>query len=229
MIKALTPEQEKQLRAARAAAFRHATATAPADRPRAVAAAQKLARLGGLTRLQVVWVSDPAAGKAAYEAAWAQWLVSFRGALRGRLRAALARSLQHSLWNRPQASLERGLRTGGLAADCGNALWDRLRVKLRNKLEKGFEDGLRDSLKNSLWDSLWDSRWDTGWLAFYQFCGTLVRPRKKDQENLRPYQELLASCFALWLVPGTIILCERPATATIRRGKVTNLTWRTPA
>jgi hypothetical protein len=36
----------------------------------------------------------------------------------------------------------------------------------------------------------------------------------------------LESCFAVWIVPGTVILCERPATVEIKGGRLVGLTWR---
>lgn len=58
----LTPEQEVALIAHRAEWFGVATSTAPADRPRAEAAARELAELGGVHVQHIIWVDSPEGG-----------------------------------------------------------------------------------------------------------------------------------------------------------------------
>ena len=89
-------------------------------------------------------------------------------------------------------------------------------------------DSLSDSLRDSLWDSLSDSLWASPWQAFYAFpmlhMGVEYPPDMRKKLEL--HREIGASCFALWIVPGTVILCERPATVEIVDGRLIDLTWR---
>jgi len=151
----------------------------------------------------VVWVASPADGAAEYGRAWA--------------------SLWDSLWD----SLGDSLR---------DSLWASLRDSLRDSLWASLRDSLRASLWASLRDSLWASLgaslgaslWDSGWLAYYsygvEFLG--VSCGNRERELLRLHNEIAASCFALWIVPGMVILCERPATVEVVDGRLVGLTWR---
>jgi len=64
-----------------------------------------------------------------------------------------------------------------------------------------------------------------GWITFYRFCGELAEYKPEDREKLGLYQQLLESCFALWILPGRVILCERPSHVEIKDGKVKNMRW----
>jgi len=48
-------------------------------------------------------------------------------------------------------------------------------------------------------------------------------------EKLNLHREIGASAFALWIVPGTIVLCDRPETIEVVGGKLVSLTWRDAA
>ena len=202
MINKLTAEQEQALIEYRAAAFRAATSTEPADRPRAEATVRKLTRIAGVKVDGVVWVLTPQAGAAE--------CASLRASLSDSLRA----SLSDSLW-----------------ASLSDSLWASLRASLRASLWASLSDSLSDSLWASLWaslsDSLWASLWDSGWLAFYGYGARLVEYAPEAAEKLRLHQEIAGACFAMWIMPGTVILCERPATVEIVNGKLVGLTWRT--
>jgi hypothetical protein len=84
------------------------------------------------------------------------------------------------------------------------------------------------SLGDSLGASLGSSLMDTGWLAFYSFCADELKIKIDDtsREKLRLHNEIAASCFALWIVPGTIILCERPSRIEITDGKLVGIECR---
>jgi hypothetical protein len=114
-----------------------------------------------------------------------------------------------------------------ISASLGASLWD----SLDDSLEYSLGASLRDSLEYSLWDllddSLDDSLRDTGWLAFYDFCrslGVVYDPVEAIKLDL--WIDIMESCFAVWIVPGQIILCERPAAVEIVEGKLVGLTWR---
>jgi hypothetical protein len=132
-------------------------------------------------------------------------------------------SLRGSLWDSLRDSLRDSL---------GDSLGDSLRDSLGDSLWDSLGDSLWDSLGDSLWDSLWDSLgdslWDTGWLAFYSFCAEELNIKIDEltREKLRLHNEIAASCFAFWIVPGTIILCERPSRIEITNGKLVGIEWR---
>ena len=171
-IEKLTPEQENSITECYRKHFGLATITEPADRPRAEAAARRMAEIGGVKVKRVVWVVSPDDGAKSYVDEWASLRASLRDGLRASLRASLG-------------------------------------------------DSLRDSLRDGLWDS--------GWTAFYSFGRELgVQYAPEADEKLRLHEEIQASAFALWIVPGVVILCERPAKCDVRDGKLVGIEWRTP-
>jgi hypothetical protein len=210
-IEKLTPEQEAKIAAERKRYCDLATSTAPADRKKAETAVRELADIAGVQINRVVWVNSPKEGRREHDAAWSSLMDS--------LRDSLGASLRASLWDSLSASLSASLR-------------DALRDSLRDALSASLWDSLWDSLRASLWDSLraslWDSLWDTGWLAFYAIPRDIlgVEYAKDAQRKLDLWIATLESCFAVWIVPGTAILCERPATVEIVDGKLVGLTWR---
>lgn len=91
-----------------------------------------------------------------------------------------------------------------------------------------LRDSLWVSLSSSLSSSLWDSLWDTEWVAYYTYAVEVlgVEIDESTREKLRLHNEIAASCFALWLVPGAVILCERPQSVELRDGKLVGVEWR---
>jgi hypothetical protein len=85
------------------------------------------------------------------------------------------------------------------------------------------------SLSDSLRASLSDSLSDTGWLVYYTYAVDTIGIEVTDsmREKLRLYNEIAASCFAMWILPGTVILCDRPESVEIVNGKLIDLKWRT--
>jgi len=242
MIEKLTPEQEALIPEFREKYFGFATSTEPADRPKAEAAARRLAEIAGVTIEKVLWVNSPQEGKTGYDESWDSLRVSLQDSLRVSLRYSLWDSLRYSLQDSLQDSLLVGLWDNlwdslqdSLRDSLWDSLWDSLRYSLQDSLRYSLQDGLqdslwsslRDSLRDSLWDSLWDSLRYSGWIAFYVFVrNQLVSYAPEADEKLRLYEQLLESCFAFWIVPGTIILCERPEAVKVEDGKLKGLTWR---
>jgi hypothetical protein len=52
-----------------------------------------------------------------------------------------------------------------------------------------------------------------------------VKHDKRSAELLHLYEEIQASCFALWIAPGKVILCERPAACEIVDGRLVGMAW----
>ena len=109
-----------------------------------------------------------------------------------------------------------------------DSLWDSLRASLRASLSDSLRDSLWASLRASLWDSLNDSLWDSGWLAYYTYAIDVLGISIPDEHLniLRLHNEIAKSCFALWIVPGCAILCERPASVEIVDGELIGIEWR---
>jgi hypothetical protein len=242
MLKKLTPEQEILFAKHRDEVFAKATSTAPADRPTAEAAARRLAELGGVKVQDVVWVLDPMQGNQEYKQGWALlqgplW-VSLKGSLQDSLLDSLRGSLEDSLWTSLEGSLWNSLwksLQGSLEDSLWDSLWSSLQASLWSFLWDSLWKSLQGSMEGSLWASLWNSLhvslWnslrDAGRTTFYRFCGELVGYSPECQEKLQLYQQLLDSCFACWVLPGKIILCERPAAVDVQDGKLIGVTWRT--
>ena len=235
MITTLTPEQTAKIAEYRERYWQLATSTEPADRPRADAAARRLAEIGGVNVAHVVWVASPADGAAEYGRAWGSLGDSLRDSFGASLRDSLRDSFGDSFGALLRDSLRASLRDSFgalLGASLGASLRDSLRDSLWDSLWASLRDSLRASLRDSLWDSLWASLgaslWDSGWLAYYsygvEFLGVSCGDRERELLGL--HNEIAASCFALWIVPGMVILCERPATVEVVDGRLVGLTWR---
>lgn len=197
MIDRLTEEQERRIAEYRERYWQQATSTEPADRPRAQAAARAMAELEGIKIERCIWLENTEHGD----------VLSLQ-------RASLA------AWTR-----------NSLAATLECFVTVTVYETLRDSLETSLNDLLKTSqlslLVESLRDSLVDSLWDTGWLAFYTYAAEVlgVEYLPEDAEKLRLHNELASSCFALWLVPGTAILCERPAAVTVAAGRLVGFEW----
>jgi hypothetical protein len=106
-----------------------------------------------------------------------------------------------------------------------DSIWDSIRDSFRSSIRDSIWESLRHSLRHSfrhsLWYSLWDSIRDSRLLAYYTFAVDVLGIEIDDlaREKLYLHNEIAASCFALWIVPGTVILCERPTSATVDNGK----------
>jgi len=195
----MTTEQTAQVAAIRDRFFVMATSTEPADRPRAEAAARRMAEIEGVKVGRVVWVASPQDGGVAWREQWK----SLRASLWESLWKSLEASLEASLWEFLEASIWTSL---------GDSLW------------RSPPDSLRALLAISVSASLRDSAWTAFYAAGSEVFGVEYAP--DAAEKLALHVEITSACFALWLVPGTVILCERPATVEIVDGRLVGLTWR---
>jgi phosphatidylinositol kinase/protein kinase (PI-3 family) len=162
----LTKKQKAKVTEYKNKYFNQAISIDRADKPRAEAAAQKLAEIGGVKNPKIIWVSSPD---------------------------------------------EKDTICESLSA----TLWDSLRSSLR--------DPLWDSLRDPLWDSLRDS----GWLCYYTYVVEMLKIKcdNKTLELLNLHNEIASSCFAIWITPNSIILCDRPTSVTIEDGNVVDMKW----
>ena len=96
-IEKLTQEQEAQIQLYRERYWQQATSTEPADRPRAEAAARRLAEIGGVDVKSVTWVLSPEQGAQEYGDTW--------DAIRAALGASLRNALRNALWNSGRGEL----------------------------------------------------------------------------------------------------------------------------
>lgn len=241
--KKLTRKQKAKIREYKDKYFKQATTTKPANRVKAEKAARKLVKIGGIKIQIVEWVMSSTEGKTAYEKSW--------NLLTGSLKSSVSKSFQNLTKDLFTNSLN-----GLLKKSFWDSLNNTFIVSFRDQFEYSFKDLLNDSfailfsdpsnnplqgsLNSLLWDSLststqdlldeslWNSLWDTGWLAFNTYITKELNMRcsKKHRESLRLHNEIAENCFALWVVPSKIILCERPKTVEIRDGNLVGLTWR---
>jgi len=102
-------------------------------------------------------------------------------------------------------------------------LYDSLRDSLIGSLSELLGNSLRDLLSGSLSGSPWDS----GFISYYRFpeIAGLVQYDEKVSVMLRCYEELLESCFAMYALPGHIILLEKPKLVKVDDGKLVGIEW----
>ena len=194
-IEKLTAEQEKQVVEYRERFFKSATDCRPTDRERARKAGLRLAELGGLKNCQVTFIKNPSEVP--------EVMKSLRG------------SLSESPWYSFSGESLR------------YSLGESLSKSLRYLLNESLRYSLRDSLLESLRESLWNSLHDSGWTALYSYAvnelGIECTP--KHREIMELYCEIAEAAFAVWIVPGTVIICDKPRITEVENGKLVNIEW----
>ena len=223
MIKGLSKEQEKKLFEYRERYFNQATSVEPADRCRSEAAGRRLAEIAGVRCESVHWVQDPSEGASLWASLRSSLSDSIMDSLSASIMSSLTDSLSDLLWDSLRSSL-----SDSLLASLSDSLSDSLRSSLSASIMSSLSASLSDLLWESLSDSISDSLWDTGWLAYYSYAveELVVKIDEKARELLYLHNEIAASCFAIWIVPGALILCERPEYVDIKYGKVVSIKWR---
>jgi hypothetical protein len=206
MITELTKKQESKVTEYREKYFNQAISIDRADKPRAEAAAQKLAEIGGVKNPKIIWVSTPTEGAAIFKAFCNSLGESLMDSLIDSLRASLSKLLLNSLCN-------------SLCNSLNYSLWNSLNYSLWDLLI----DSLWDSLRNSLWDSLCDS----GWLCFYTYAVEALKIKCDNSvlELLKLHNEIASSCFAMWITPESVILCDKPKSVEVKDGNVVDMKW----
>lgn len=139
--------------------------------------------------------------------------------------------------------IEAGKKAALRLAELGGV--DNCEIEFVDNPEQG--DSLRDSLRNPVWDSLIDSLcntvrgslrdplrntdWytprDTGWLAYYSYAVEVLGVECSDKhcELLKCYTTIAENFTAIWILPGKIILCNKPTNVTVVDGNVTDIQW----
>lgn len=230
-ITELTTEQEKQIAEYRKRYWEQAISTEPVDRNRAEEAIETLAKTGNIKVDKIIWVTSPDAGKNAYNTAWNLFKTSVGTQLTYSFESPFWTSFETSFktyfWTAVRASLRPSL--SNLLC---SSLWISFESSLRASLWNSFMIPFDTSLKNILWrlllDSFRDSITDLASLMYYNYAVDVlgINVDDSDKKLLALNNEVAASCFAAWIAPKTIILCERPKTVKIEGGKLVELTWR---
>jgi hypothetical protein len=229
--------------------FALATSCKPADRARAEKAALRMSDISEIKTNTIHCVNNSIDARLLWgslsdslsEVLWEHLMDLLKGSLweplRGSLREvlwispgesmgeSLSESLRESLWIYLRKSLSESL----CETLRESSLRELLRVSLRELLGESLWDSLGESRWASVSDSLWNSLRTSDWFAFYSFCVDELKIKIDDSTHgkLRLHNDIAASCFALWMVPGTIILCERPKSVEIIDGRLVNITeWR---
>jgi hypothetical protein len=214
----LTKEQEARIVEYREKYWNQAISTDRADKPRAEAAAQKLAEIGGVKNPKIIWVSSPDEGDTICKSFRNSLSDSLRNSLWNSLSDSLVASLKHPLWNSLIKSLQMSLI---------DSLWNSLRDSLWNSLWNSLRASLQNSLNYSLWGSFRNSLRDSNWLCFYTYGVEILNIKCNNNalKLLKLHNEIASSCFAMWITPESVILCDRPKSVEVENGNVVDMKW----
>ena len=236
MIDKLTKKQEKQLIAYREKAFQQAVSTIT-NRKKAEKWALRLTN--GLTiDPEVHWCTSPEeASKIAdlllksrwdngyfanddrpYKKLWnCLWVKATKS-----LKSTCKDSVSSGVWHMLKQDIRYRL-TGRLWNDLmvsiGDNRWRGLVGCYKFNIDLGFKVNsygtgeFADSFKGTMISNLMD----TGWLSFYSFAEKIgVEFSREDSEKLKCYRKILTHCFAIYIMPGHVILVEKPRSVYVR-------------
>lgn len=207
-IDELTYEQTKLIAEYRDWYFKQATSIEPADRPRAEKAALRMAEIAGMKVDKMQWVISPVDFSLCSEPP----------------RSSLGNTFWDSIGNYISTSLmapfSTQLRTSisaALNAPIGASLSELFRFSLWCELSSWLNESLKPALN------------DIGWLAYYSYIVNIMKIECDDltREKLQLHNDVTSSCFALWITPEVLVLCDRPLSVKIVNDKLVGLTWRT--
>ena len=114
-----------------------------------------------------------------------------------------------------------------LRASLSDSLWASFRDSLSDSLSDSLWASLSDSLWASLSDSLWDSLRASGWVAYWVAAVRITGHAGADVDRLEAYVALAQSAFAVWVMPGHVILCAKPTAAVVTDGRLVAVEWPT--
>ena len=221
-ITKLTPEQEQQIAVYRDRYFKLATSTKPVDLEEGKRAALRLAELAGVDNCEIVIVDNPYEGYNRWNSIRDSLSVSLGDSLRVSLRVSLGDSLWNSIWESISDSLRDSI-WESISDSLSDSIWESISDSLRDSLRDSISDSLSDSLRDSIWDIIWDANW----LAYYTYAVEVlsIECSNRHRELLKCYTTIAENFSALWIVPGKIILCNKPTNVTIKNGEVTDMQW----
>ena len=130
-----------------------------------------------------------------------------------------------AIWwvDRPEEGKER---YESLSRSLNESLYESLNESLNESLSRSLYESLYESLSRSLYESLYESLNESSWLSFYRSAIRFgANYREEDTKLLDLYGDLLDSCYACWLLPGHIILLDRPSRVEVVNGQVTDMKW----
>lgn len=191
--------------------FHMATSTRPGDWRRSEKAALRLAEIGGLKNCKVTIVENPKEGFLLQKSLWAP------------LEDTLKMSIEYDLLGSIDASLGYTLGSSG-----EEILWALLKLPLYNSLVDSIEGSIKNLLSISLGSSLWNSFWCSSWIAHYLFAVEElgIECSDKHREMLDIYCEITEHTSAIWIIPGTIIICKKPNLVKIKEFKMVSVEWK---
>jgi len=231
MLNELTSKQLKIAQQYRDKYFSLATSTRLADRTRAENAAKRIAEIGRVKDDVIHWVNSPMEGETLKESIddlfWKTVKKAFGELLGEHLSASFRNSFSGSIKDSVRSLLVKSFKDS-----LGSSFAKFFTRSFVESFYVLFDVSICESLGDCdcvyLWDSLWDSINDSGWLCKYTCCAEMfgVEYEQEAKELLHLYNEISASCFAFWLTPGSIILCERPEDVSVVDGKLITAGWR---
>lgn len=243
----LTDEQQEKVAEYRKRYWKQAISTEPADRERAEIAVKKLMKMGGVDTNKIIWAVSPRAGRRAHNKAWASLKDSFKSSFNTSVEPLAKNFLWDPLWDlawKPfcaslisqfsyslKVSLIHSpfiLFETSVNASFGKPLWSSLRDSLWALLWHSLRLSLKDQLHASFNNSPWNLLIDSPSIAYYNYAVDVLNIKVSDKirKLLTLRNELAASCFALWPLPGQVVLCERPKAVKINDGQLMDITWR---
>jgi len=238
-IEQLTIEQENLLTVCRQQHFNQLLRIDLADRPKAEEAVLELVKGLVTTVPRVIWVNSIEEGDRIGSGKLTEFYAPLQNSLITlctEMRTLFSDSVYTELSSLLDKAVFGALRATFYDALCGT-LFTSLRCSLHGSLSEARYDSLRlsdtiytaklDIFYSSLFDLLYNAVYDSGRTALYSFCrdvlGVVYDPVKSHQLDL--WNTLWESCFAAWITPKTIVLCERPKTVKIVDGKLDSFTW----
>lgn len=213
--------------------WRQAISIERADRKRAERAARRMAEIANIKIKQVIWVESPEVGKAVYDKIWASNKESFNDLIWPSVWEILKDSayvtgpFSDKMW-----VLIKALYYDMLINLFRDSTWDSIRVYVSNlpkhkinndRLGSEVRDMRRRFLDNAVWNAFTESFWLIYDTYAVDILGTEVDKGALELLTLR--KEILASCFAVWLTPEQIILCERPKYVEMKKTWLEKIVW----
>ena len=180
LIESLTSEQQALMAMVRDEWLAVGLSTAPADRPRAEAAINRMYDIGKVARpKRIVWCGSPlsqgitrsvimdfpkadsvgasvrdSVGASVWDSVWASVGASVGASVRASVWASVGASVRDSVWDSVRDSVRDSV---------WDSVWDGVRDGVRASVRASVGASVGDSVRDSVWDSVRDSAWDSVW------------------------------------------------------------------